>query len=187
MERYWFGNLEDHELAVEVDSHLKSNRRDTALVLAKLGEFDARRMYEPAGYGSMRSFCVEKHGMDEDEAHRTIRVARTGHLFPAIFPALADGRLTQAAVVVLAPHLSAETPADSAAELLAASAHKTRVQIVRMLADRAAPIAAPDVFDCAPSISPVTPESKRLTPESPVVPSPSPIPQPEEKVHRHCR
>ena len=171
MDRYSFGILADHELAQEVDTHLKSNRRDTAIVLAKLGEFDARCMYEPAGYCSMRSYCVEKHAMDEDEAHRVIRVARTAHLFPAIFAALTDGRLTQTAVVVLSPQLTLETAPETAAQLLAAAANKTKLQIMRMLADRAAPPAVPSVFGCGPVTVAVTPESKRLTPESPVVPS----------------
>ncbi len=176
MSIYSFGSLKDHELAAEVDAHLKSNRRDTAIVLAKLGEFDARCMYEPAGYSSMRSYCVEKYGMDEDEAHRVIRVARTAHLFPAIFPALADGRLTQTAVVTLSPQLTPEASRETAAELLAAAMCKTKLQIQRLLAERAAPIAAPSVFDCAPSPVTVTPESKRVIPESPVVPSTTLIP-----------
>ncbi len=176
MSIYSFGSLKDHELACEVDAHLKSNRRDTAVVLAKLGEFDARCLYEPAGYSSMRSYCIEKHGMDEDEAHRAIRVARAGHLFPAIFPALADGRLTQTAVVTLSPELTPQTAPETAAELLAAAANKTKIQIQRLLADRAAPLAEPSVFDCAPAIVTVTPESKRVILESPVVPSTTPIP-----------
>jgi len=174
MNIYSFGSLQDHELAAEVDAHLKSNRRDTAIVLAKLGEFDARCMYEPAGYSSMRSYCVEKHGMDENEAHCVIRVARTAHRHPAIFPALADGRLTQTAVLVLTPHLTPETPPESAAELIAASANKTKIEILRLLADRAAPLAVPSVFDCVPTMGTVTSESKRLTPESSVVPSTTP-------------
>ena len=158
MNLYSFGSLQDHELAAEVDPHLKSNRRDTAVVLAKLGEFDARCMYEPAGYSSMRSYCVEKYGMDEDEAHRVIRVARTSHLHPAVFPALADGRLTQTAVLALTPHLTPETPPESAAESIAASANKTKTQILRLLADRAAPLAVPSVFDDVPTMATVMSE-----------------------------
>jgi len=174
MSLYSFGSLQDHELAAEVDAHLKSNRRDTAIVLAKLGEFDARRMYETAGYNSMRSYCVEKYGMDEDEAHRVIRVARTAYLFPTIFPALADGRLTQTAVVTLSPQLTSETAPETAAELLTAAMNKTKIQIQRLLADRAAPAAVPNVFGSAPSAITVRPESKRVILESPVAPSPTP-------------
>ena len=176
MNNYSFGSLKDHELAAEVDAHLKSNRRDTAIVLAKLGEFDARCMYEPAGYSSMRSYCVEKYGMDEDETHRVIRVARTAHLFPAIFPARADSRLTQTAVLILTPHLTSETPAEVAANLLASTANMTKTQIMRLLADRAAPLAVPSAFDYMPAVVTVTSESKRLTLESPAVPSTTPNP-----------
>ncbi len=163
MSMYSFTHLPDHVLASEMDSHLKSSRMDSTVLLAKLAEFDARRMYEPAGYPSMRRYCVDKYGMDEDEAHRWIRVARTAHQFPMIFAALADGRLTQTAVLVLAPHLYA----DSAIDLLAAAANRSKSQIERMLADRAAGPAALSVFDRVESAELVKPVTKRLTPESP--------------------
>jgi len=74
-------------------------------------------------------------------------------------------------VLVLTPVLTPEMPKETAAELLVAAANKTKLQIMRMLADRAASLAVPSVFDCTPATVTVTPESKRLTPESPVAPS----------------
>ena len=105
---------------------------DTAKTLALLAEVDERKLYLPAGYGSMADYCARKRGMSEDMAWLRIRVARTGRQFPAIFPALADGRLNQTSVLLLAPKL---TP-DNAEELLAAAAGKSKDELKLLLAER---------------------------------------------------
>ena len=61
-----------------------------------------------------------------------IRAGRTARKFPAIFGALADGRLHLTAVILLMPHLTAET----AAELLTAAANKSKAEIKQLLAER---------------------------------------------------
>src|SRR5439155_2027309 len=55
--------------------------------------------------------------------------------FPAIFSALADGRLHLTAVHLLAPHLTADT-ADTAHELLTAAEHKSMAELRLLLAER---------------------------------------------------
>jgi hypothetical protein len=70
--------------------------------------------------------------MSEDVAYKRICAARAARRFPAIFDALADGRLHVSAVVMLAPHL---TPG-MADDLLAAAAHKSKAAIERLLAER---------------------------------------------------
>src|SRR5438045_6419115 len=107
-------------------------RATTAALLAHLGEVDERQLYRAAAYESMFMYCVHELRMSEDTAVRRIGVARTAREFPAIFPALADGRLNLTAVLLLAPHLSLKT----AEELLAAAAHKTKQQIRLLLAER---------------------------------------------------
>ena len=47
--------------------------------------------------------------MSEDSAFKRIRAARAGRQFPAVFEALAAGRLNLSAVVMLASHLTPET------------------------------------------------------------------------------
>src|SRR5205823_997813 len=88
-------------------------------LLAHLGEVDERQLYRAAAYESMFMYCVHELHMSEDTAVRRIGVARTAREFPAIFPALADGRLNLTAVLLLTPHLSLET-----AEALLAAGHR---------------------------------------------------------------
>src|SRR5438132_1496150 len=80
----------------------------------------------------MYAYCLEALNFSEDSACKRIRAARAARQFPAIFPAVADGRLHLSGVVLLAPHLTAE----NANELLAAASHKSKTQVERLIAER---------------------------------------------------
>jgi hypothetical protein len=80
----------------------------------------------------MHAYCVHVLKLSEEAAFKRIRAARTARRFPAIFTALAAGRVNLNTVVLLAPHLSEDT----ADELLAAATHKTRSEIEQLLAQR---------------------------------------------------
>jgi len=101
-------------------------------MLADLGEFDARRLYLPKAYPSMHAYCVDVKHMTPGSAYKRIRVARTARRFPAVFFAVAEGRLHLSAVLVLKPYLTPET----ADELLAAATHKSKSEIERLVAQR---------------------------------------------------
>lgn len=105
---------------------------DTADLLAHLGEIDARRLYAASGYPSMHAWCMGELHFSEDAAFRRIRAARTARLFPALFPAIAEGRLHLTAVILLTPHL---TPGNLD-EWVAAATHKGRAEIELLLAHR---------------------------------------------------
>src|SRR5690242_15066934 len=132
MKSYSVTHLADHVLLRELAALVTQDRATTAALLAHLAEVDERKLYRPAAYDSMYMFCVKELHMSEDTAFRRIAVARMARRFPAILPALADGRLNMTAVLLLAPHL---TPA-TAEELLAASAFKTKDSIRLLLAQR---------------------------------------------------
>src|ERR1044072_4033633 len=108
------------------------DRATTAALLAHLAEVDERQLYRAAAYESMFQYCVHELRMSEETTFRRIRVARTARQFPAIFSLLADGRLNLTAVLLLTPHLSPQT----ADELLAAAAQKTKPESELRLAER---------------------------------------------------
>ncbi len=132
MSRYSLTHLPDQPLLVELKSLVAQDRATTALLIAHLGEVDARRLYAPAGYPSLFAWCLEELHFSEESACRRIRTARVARQYPAVFDMLADGRLHMTAVDLLAPHL---TP-DNATDLLAGAAHKSRAGIELMLARR---------------------------------------------------
>jgi len=125
-------HLSDSTLLSRSDALEARIETATAEFLAHLSEIDARKLYAQDGYSSLFMFCLGRWHMSEDVAAKRIQTARTARRFPAIFPALADGRLHLSAVVLLAPYLM-EANAD---DLLAAATHKSRAQIERMLAER---------------------------------------------------
>src|SRR5207247_290864 len=95
-------------------------------------EVDERRLYLPAAYPSIYSYCVGELRLCEQAAFKRIRAARTARRFPAIFPALAEGRLHLSGVVMLTPYLTPE----NADELLAAAANRNRAEPEQPLAQR---------------------------------------------------
>jgi 5-methylcytosine-specific restriction endonuclease McrA len=132
MTSYSLSHLADGTLLRELADSVSQERTTTARMLAEIAEVDERRLYLPAGYGSMFMYCLHELHMSEDVAYKRIRAARAARQFPAIFPAVADGRLHLAAVVLLTPHLTPE----SAGELLASAEHRTKAEIELLLAQR---------------------------------------------------
>jgi hypothetical protein len=132
MQRYARAHLSDQAVIQSAVTHAGSERTDTADLVADIAEIDERRLYVPAGYPSMRTWCVGELGLSDDAALRRITAARAARRFPAFFCALADGRLHLTAVGQLAPHLTEDT----ASELLAAAVRKSKSEIQRLLAER---------------------------------------------------
>jgi hypothetical protein len=117
MRAYSLTHLSDGFLLQALDTNVRQERGAMAVVLAHLAEVDARRLYLPAGFPSMFEFCVRRLHCSEQAAMKRIRAARAARRFPAIFDAVAEGRLHLSAVVLLATHLIS----DNADELLGAA------------------------------------------------------------------
>jgi 5-methylcytosine-specific restriction endonuclease McrA len=132
VKRYSLSHLSDDALLRDLASAIARERTATAEVLAHIAEVDTRRLYVPAGYPSMYLYCVRELHLSEDAAFKRIQAARAARRFPAILDGLASGRLHLTGVGLLVPHLTE----DNAAELLAAAAQQTKVEIETMLADR---------------------------------------------------
>ena len=132
MNTFSLSHLADHAVTSGLASTTAQDRTTTARLLAYLAEADARRLYVSLGYASMYLYCVHEVHMSEDVALKRIRGARIARKFPAIFDAISDGRLGLSVVLLLGPHLAAE----SAGELLAAAAHQSNAEIELLLAER---------------------------------------------------
>ena len=107
-------------------------RTSAADLLADLADIDERKHYLPLAYPSLSAYCLAELHLSEDAAARRIQAARAARRFPAIFDAVAEGRLHLTAVCLLAPHLTEAT----AEGLLAAATHKSKTEIQRLLAER---------------------------------------------------
>ena len=132
MNSYSLAHLSNGALMRDLATLVDRDRSATAQLLAHIAEVDARKLYVPAAYPSMLFYCVHELHMSEDAARKRIHAARAARDFPAIFSAVAEGRLHLSGVVMLAPRLTS----DNAEELLAAAVHKTRPEIELLLAER---------------------------------------------------
>ncbi len=132
MSWYALSHLADHTLECGLTTVIANDSWSTGMVLAHIAEFDVRRLFVPAAHPSMHSYCVHVLGLSEDAANKRIRVARKAREFPAIFLAIAEGRLHLSGAYLLASHLTQ----DNVGELLTAAAPRTKAEIEAMLAQR---------------------------------------------------
>jgi 5-methylcytosine-specific restriction endonuclease McrA len=132
MNPYSLSHVTDRVLLHDLNSLVAQERTTMAAVLAHIAEVDVRRLYVPAGHPSMYAYCVEKLGLSEDAAYKRIQAARAARQFPAIFAAVAEGRLHLTGLGLLVPYLTGA----NAGELLAAAAHKSKSDIDQLLAQR---------------------------------------------------
>jgi 5-methylcytosine-specific restriction endonuclease McrA len=132
MPGYSLSHLSNSALRAELSQAVEHERGCTANVIARLAEYQARRLYADDGYASMHAYCVEVLRFSDDAAWRRTRAAGTARNYPVIFEMLADGRLHLTAVCLLAPYLTEQ----NSEELLRAAVHKGRRAIEIMLAGR---------------------------------------------------
>jgi len=147
MQRYALRHLADAVLLKEGAASARRESASTATLLAHIAEIDRRRLYADEGYDSMSAFCVGEWGLCEYAAYRRIDAARAALRFPALFDAVADGRLSLTTVNLLAPVL---TEANAQASI-AAAAGLTKRQLQDWLAERAA------ATDDSPASAPTRP------------------------------
>ncbi|TMQ73964.1 MAG: HNH endonuclease, partial [Candidatus Eisenbacteria bacterium] len=93
MKTYSFPQVSEPALLRDCETVHARERGVTAQALAYLAEVDARKAYVPAGYDSMFAYCVGALRLSEQAARKRIHAARAARRFPAIFPAVAEGRL----------------------------------------------------------------------------------------------
>src|SRR5882672_3145316 len=129
MRSYSLTHLSDVVLLRDLAALIAHDRVTTAAVLAHVAEVDARRLYAPAGYPSMHAYCVGELCLSEDAASKRIQAARAARQFPALFVALAEGRLHLTAVCLLAPHLTSE----NVEGLVEAATHRRKSEIEELL------------------------------------------------------
>jgi 5-methylcytosine-specific restriction endonuclease McrA len=153
MRAYSLTHLSDDVLLRELAGFLARDRVTTAALLARIAEVDQRRLHVPAGYPTMFAHCVGGLHLSEDATDKRIQAARAARRFPVLFAALADGRLHQTAIRLLAPHLTAE----NVDELVAAATHQRKSVIESLIAQRFAQVAAIVAAARVPSAPPAPP------------------------------
>jgi hypothetical protein len=169
---YSRSHLADHVLLRTLTAVVTQDRVTTAELLALIAEVDRRGLFRSEGYPSMFRYCVGRLGMSEDMAYKRIQAARKAREIPAIFSAIADGRLHLTAVVLLRPYL---TPSNGA-ELLSAASGKSKAEVELLIADRFPREDVPTTLTPIPSVLPVQ-AAETFGGESPAPAEPAEPPQ----------
>jgi 5-methylcytosine-specific restriction endonuclease McrA len=123
--------LSDDELLKRLSALLRASRRVEAVLVAHLGEVDARRLFAREAFPSMFAYCTDALHLSEPEAYLRITVARAARDHPVILGMLADGRLHLSGIAKLVPHLTSE----NGAEILDRASLRSKRQIEEMLAE----------------------------------------------------
>jgi hypothetical protein len=110
---------------------LAGDRRNVDVdFILHLDEFDRRRAYLEAGYGSLWSYCTEALHLCEGSAGRRIQAMKVLRRFPSLEGALRDGRLSLSSIALLG---QVATP-DNVEDLLARAAYKSRADVDHLVA-----------------------------------------------------
>ena len=131
MDRFSLTHLTDGALLSGLKTNVARERDALADVLAHIAEVDERKLYVPAGYGSMQDYCVHELHFSRDAANKRIRAARAAEEFPAIYEKVAEGALRLTSLSILASYLRPET----AEGLLTAASFKSDFEVKEILAE----------------------------------------------------
>jgi hypothetical protein len=125
-------HLDNAELTAELGRLAHCEREATAALIVHLAEFDARRLFEGAGYSSLFKYCMAVLRLSEDAVYNRIKAARAARRHPVIIERLESGALSPTTVRLLAPRLTRENHQ----ELLAAASGKGKQAVEELLARR---------------------------------------------------
>jgi len=126
-------SLSDDELLRCLSEVLAQSRRVEWVVVAHIGEVDARRLYASEGSPSMFQYCLDVLNLSESEAYRRIAAARLSRSYPVLLKMLEDGRIHLAGISVLKKHLTDANYED----VLTRATHKTKREIEELVAELA--------------------------------------------------
>jgi 5-methylcytosine-specific restriction endonuclease McrA len=122
--------LSDDRLTEELTVAVGDERSQLVELLARLGEFDRRRLSQPKGFPSLFEYCTKRLRFSEGGAQRRILAARAARRFPSILTMIRKGELHLNGAATLAPHLDSENHR----RLLRLSRRRSQEEIAALIA-----------------------------------------------------
>ena len=132
MSAYSLKHLRDEAILRRLAELAACERQNTALLLAHLAEVEERQLHLRAGYDSMKAYCVGELCFSDDAAAKRISAAHVARRYPALFEAVADGRVHLTGIGPIAASLTTA----NCEEMIAAGECKTVAQIREYLVSR---------------------------------------------------
>src|SRR5712691_5926955 len=125
-------NLSDQQLTSALRRLAQDEREATVALIVHLAEFDARRLYEPAGFSSLFKYCRAVLRLSEDAVYNRIESARAARRFPVLVDMLLVRTLSPTTARLLARRLTPENQQ----ELLSAASGLGKEDVETLLAAR---------------------------------------------------
>src|SRR5436190_844849 len=125
-------HLTDQELTASLTRLAQDKREATVALIVHLAEFDARRLYEPAGFSSLFKYCRAVLRLSEDAVYNRIQSARAARRFPVIVDMLLARTLSPTTARMLVRRLTLENHQD----LLSAASGLGKEDVAKLLAAR---------------------------------------------------
>src|SRR4029077_19841594 len=122
----------DLELTAALTQLAQDEREATVALIVHLAEFDARRLYEPAGFSSLFKYCRAVLRLSEDAVYNRIQSARAARRFPVIVDMLLARPRSPPPTRLLARWLTPENHQ----ELLSAASGLGKEDVEELLAAR---------------------------------------------------
>jgi len=127
---YDLSRLDNKSLMHSLSSLVRKQNQTCAVVLAHLGEVDARRLYLEQACSSMFVYCTQRLHLSEPAAYKRIQAARLARRFPVILERLAKSEIHLSAITLLSPIL---TESNHLA-LLDQARHQSKRQVEQLVA-----------------------------------------------------
>jgi len=123
-------SLDSTALARRLGELVGDERNVQVEFLLHLDEFDRRRAYLEAGFGSLWEYCLRSLHLREGAAGRRIGAMRVLRRFPKLEPALRDGRLCLSTASLVGQVLTDE----NLEELIERAAFRTKAEVEHLVA-----------------------------------------------------
>jgi 5-methylcytosine-specific restriction endonuclease McrA len=130
---FWeLGGVSDEQLRGGLAALLASGYRTEARIVAHIAEVEERRLHSRDGSSSLFEYCVKRLGLSESEAFHRLTAARIARQFSGVFGMIERREIHLSAVCLLRDYLTPENHQ----ELLTEASHKTKFQVLELLARR---------------------------------------------------
>lgn len=157
--------LSKDKLLEDFSTLVGDDKRQTARILAYVGEIDRRKLYLEHAYPSMFAFCTGRFRMSESIAAKRIRAGRAACSFPCILGMISRGELHLSGVHQLSKYLTE----DNHRAVLRRAKHRTMREIEGIIAEVAP---RPDV-KASLRLQPGTPSASAQLATLPLASSPN--------------
>jgi 5-methylcytosine-specific restriction endonuclease McrA len=164
--------LSTEELDRSIESLVRVEKRNVALMIAHIAEIARRRGHVERGYKNLFEYCTRRLNLSEGSVARRIQVANVSRRFPQILVALADNRLSLTVAGLLAPVLTGSNVEKLLSDCEGMSSREVEEYLVAL---RPKPVFTPSIRKTPSPPTSASPLMLQAASPEPSLPTPRPV------------